>query len=430
MGVGSSLRVQKIRPEPFGAVIGTEDPVTLFWVDHEYLRTRGFNGSGFNGEVLPSERLPVRARGVGPGPGPGSGPGAPVWRQTTRPVEAEIAVTTRCNLACPCCYQDAGPGGDDVPYQDLRARLEAVATLGVFHVAFGGGEPLLHPALFELAEHARQLNMIPSLSTNGYLVTPTWASTATGIFGRVNVSVDWPGGARCGGTGEPAASCGAGLWALEVLAEAGVGTGMAVGANFIVTKGNLGVLPQVFRRCREAGADSVLILRPKPGGRGSLLYPRLGLSRTEAEALVPMLLELSHQYQLPFHLDCALGPLLMRAAPSREPLALWGASGCIAGTLLVTVDAEGYVRPCSHLDAQVCHFSELPRGWEESGQVSQMRLRHGLMTGSCGACDLAAMCGGGCAAVNQYFGLPLTDPDPDLPCSLRGSPVDCQRCCP
>lgn len=395
------MRIQKIRFEPFGGIVGTTEPAALFWVDREYLRARGFDGR---------ERWPNQEAWAAP-------PQAlPLWRQATRPVEAELAITSRCNLNCPCCYQEAGPGGEDVPYPQLLARLRAVATLDVFHVAFGGGEPLLHPQLFALAEEARRLGLIPSLSTNGSLVTPAWARAAAPLFGRVNVSLDLPGGPRQGGSVGGTSP----LRALAVLAEAGA----TAGANFIVTRPHLGRLPEVFRLCREAGADSVLLLRFKPGGRGSRLYSELTLTPAQGRALVPLLLEVSDRYRLPFHLDCALGPLLMRTAPL-DLLARWGAAGCIAGTLLLTVDRAGYVHPCSHLAARVCRVSRLPEGWLRSRTVDRFRLRPQGLQGECGRCGRRVICGGGCAAVNRFRRLPLTAPDPDLPCgSVRSEGKD------
>lgn len=38
------MRIQKIRFEPFGGVIGTEHRVSLLWVDRDFLKSRGFDG--------------------------------------------------------------------------------------------------------------------------------------------------------------------------------------------------------------------------------------------------------------------------------------------------------------------------------------------------------------------------------------------------
>jgi len=38
------VKIQKIRFEPFGGIIGTEDPIRLIWVDKEYLKNLGYDG--------------------------------------------------------------------------------------------------------------------------------------------------------------------------------------------------------------------------------------------------------------------------------------------------------------------------------------------------------------------------------------------------
>jgi len=368
------VQIQKVRLERFGGIIGTQNPTGLFWVDREYLESRGFKGDGTWAD-------------------------SPVLCPTT-PVEAEVAITTACNLSCPCCYTNAQPDGRPLAMLDVARTLHAVATLDVFHVAFGSGEPLLHPGLLDLARQARDLNLLPTMSTNGHLVTDEWARRATALFGRVNVSVDVPGGYRD-------ESC---YRAISCLRDAG----HEAGANFIVTRQTFNSLRDVFRLSAVAGADSLLVLRPKPGGRGSGLYNTMMLDGTQQRALPGLLLDLSAEYTLPFHLDCALAPLIIRAAPDAGVLAQFGASGCIAGRLLMTVDMQGYVHCCSHLGTRVCHYTELPDAWHQSPLVQAFRKRSTGLKGRCGSCRRGSICGGGCAAVNEFFGVSLESPDPDL----------------
>jgi radical SAM protein with 4Fe4S-binding SPASM domain len=241
---------------------------------------------------------------------------------------------------------------------------------------------------------------LPTTSTNGHLVTNEWARKAAGLFARINVSVDVPGGHRD-------ESCYA---AISRLRDAGHETG----ANFILTRRTFDALSEVFRLSASAGADSLLVLRPKPGGRGSGLYSAMMLDTIQQRALPGLLLELSGRHALPFHVDCALAPLIIQAAPDAKMLARFGASGCIAGRLLVTVDAQGFAHCCSHLNQVICHYTELPDGWHNSPVVQAFRERSTGLEGRCGICERRSICGGGCAAVNEFHGLSLESPDPDL----------------
>jgi radical SAM protein with 4Fe4S-binding SPASM domain len=329
-----------------------------------------------------------------------------------RPVEAEIVITTRCDRACPCCYVGASPSGTDITYDTLVQRLDYLASLEPFHVALGGGEPLLHPDLFRVAEHAAGMGMLLSTTTSGRLVTPAWAERAAALFSRVNVSIDLPGGPKAY-SGEDVDQS----WrAIRVLREAGV----ASGANFIVTQGNLERLPEAFDRAAGAGADSILLLRLKPGARGVFAHESAYAGSGMLPGLLPLAERLYRETGLDFHLDCALAPLILSSDIPDQHLARWAVAGCIAGSLLATVDAQGMVRPCSHMATVVCDIRDLPAGWLESPLAAGVRRRWQRQTGNCAACPRLPLCGGGCAAVAQRLHLGLHAPDPGLPCTRSG----------
>ena len=69
---------------------------------------------------------------------------------------ALIEVNTGCNLACPTCFANAGPGYnltmDQVEFMlDQFVRTEGDPEV----VQFSGGEPTLHPKLFEMMQMAK-----------------------------------------------------------------------------------------------------------------------------------------------------------------------------------------------------------------------------------------------------------------------------------
>src|SRR4051812_22010785 len=71
------------------------------------------------------------------------------------PFLAQVVVTRKCNLSCTYCneFDDVSP---PVPTEDLRARLRKLKELGTWAVEWTGGEPLLHPDLFELTRYAKR----------------------------------------------------------------------------------------------------------------------------------------------------------------------------------------------------------------------------------------------------------------------------------
>ncbi len=176
------------------------------------------------------------------------------------------------------------------------------------------------------------------------------------------------------------------------------------------------MLPRVFTEGRRAGADSILILRPKPSGRGRKLHRFLHPPASKQRELLPMLLELGNRYQLPFHLDCALAPLMLNSGLPMKTLKLLGGYGCIAGQLLVTVDTSGLIHPCSHLDFTVGVVEDLPELWKRNELWKGFRDRASILKGKCSRCPVRELCRGGCAVFNQHNNLGFDEPDPDIAC--------------
>lgn len=87
------------------------------------------------------------------------------------PILAQIIPTRRCNLACTYCneYDDSSA---PVATEEMVRRIDRLADLGTAIITFSGGEPMLHPNLDLLIEHARKRGSIVTVITNGLLLTP------------------------------------------------------------------------------------------------------------------------------------------------------------------------------------------------------------------------------------------------------------------
>ncbi len=92
---------------------------------------------------------------------------------------ALIEVNTGCNLACPICFADAGPGYN-LTLEQVEFMLDQfVRTEGDPEVVqFSGGEPTLHPQLFDMIRMARRKGIRHIMvNTNGRRIArdPEWA---------------------------------------------------------------------------------------------------------------------------------------------------------------------------------------------------------------------------------------------------------------
>jgi pyrroloquinoline quinone biosynthesis protein E len=91
-----------------------------------------------------------------------------------RPFGLLAELTYRCPLHCPYCSNpvDLPPVGRELTTDEWKRVLAEVGEMGVLHVLFSGGEPLLRPDLAELVAAARAAGLYTNLITSGIGLTP------------------------------------------------------------------------------------------------------------------------------------------------------------------------------------------------------------------------------------------------------------------
>ncbi len=128
-----------------------------------------------------SLRYTKSAHAMRNGAGEGMGP-VVVWNSTKT-----------CNLKCRHCYMssDSKKYRNELTTEEAKAFIDDLADFRVPVLLFSGGEPLIRPDFFELAEYAQQKGVRPTLSTNGTLITREVAARIKEIgVGYVGISLD------------------------------------------------------------------------------------------------------------------------------------------------------------------------------------------------------------------------------------------------
>ena len=101
--------------------------------------------------------------------------------------------TRTCNLKCRQCYMssDAKKYQNELTTAEAKQFIDDLADFNVPVLLFSGGEPLIRPDFFELADYAAKKGVRPTLSTNGTLITPEVARKIKDIgVGYVGISLD------------------------------------------------------------------------------------------------------------------------------------------------------------------------------------------------------------------------------------------------
>lgn len=86
------------------------------------------------------------------------------------PELVDIKVTDRCpfELDCGFCYMGSTRQGAEASLKHVSNLLIAYAEMGVFEVAFGGGEPTLWPPFKEVLAFTRSLGIIPNFTSKNF----------------------------------------------------------------------------------------------------------------------------------------------------------------------------------------------------------------------------------------------------------------------
>jgi MoaA/NifB/PqqE/SkfB family radical SAM enzyme len=101
---------------------------------------------------------------------------ASISRRRTRPLGpplyVSLGVTTRCNCRCLYCDLWGGNGHGELDTDSWKEILvELAGWLGPTRISFAGGEPFLRKDLGELVAYADRVGLLPSIVTNGSILT-------------------------------------------------------------------------------------------------------------------------------------------------------------------------------------------------------------------------------------------------------------------
>lgn len=325
-------------------------------------------------------------------------------------------LTDRCNLSCTHCYASSGPGcgsEDELTTAEAREFIDDLAASKIPLVIFTGGEPLLRPDIWDLAEYCRKGGIKTALSTNGTLITDEVAEQikSSGIE-YAGISLDGSTAAvhdRFRNT--------PGAFARAVAAFSSCKTaGVRCGVRLTLTKDNQEELETLVDLAHALGASRFCLYWLVPCGRGSDSYDRLQLSASEVTRALSTLYRKAKEIpaeEMEFLTvdapqDCIhlLQSMERDGSPdlqgARELLSSLN-GGCSAGERVANVDARGNVYPCQFARLPVFlvgnirdrPFSEL---WNDDTNpvLSRFRKKSGEIQGKCRSCAYLSLCGGGC----------------------------------
>ncbi len=316
----------------------------------------------------------------------------------------------RCNLACKHCYTTSAdidfPG--ELSTEEVFTVMDDLKAFRVPVLILSGGEPLLRPDIFAIAERAKTLGFYVGLSSNGTLITDENIARIAAVgFDYVGVSLDGVGATH----DRFRRSQGSYDRSLEGVRHC-VRHGIKVGLRFTLTQDNHADLPELLDVMERERVDKFYLSHLNYGGRGNRNRrddAHFTMTRVAMDLLFERCLErliAGRPAEFVTGNNDADGVYLLHWARSRFPdqidplrarLAQWG--GNASGVNIANIDNLGNVHPDTfwwhHNLGSVRQrpFSEI---WTDLSDPLLAGLKHRPrpVEGRCGRCAYLDVCNG------------------------------------
>ena len=172
----------------------------------------------------------------------------------------------RCNLTCKHCYSVSAdknfPG--ELSTEMIKKSMDDLEQFNVPVLILSGGEPMLHPDIFEISDYAKELGFYVGLSTNGTLIDETNIQKIKDAeYNYVGISIDGMREThdkfRCKEGAFDEAMNG-----IRLCKE----NGIKVGLRFTMTQDNATELPDLLQLMEDNDIDKFYFSHLNYAGRG------------------------------------------------------------------------------------------------------------------------------------------------------------------
>lgn len=322
------------------------------------------------------------------------------------PVNVTWEITLKCNLCCAHCLSDAGkPHDHELTTSECLSLIDQWASLKVFQVNIGGGEPFMREDFLDLLRYAHEKGIVTCVSTNGLLVDRILAKRLARFeMLYLQVSLD-------GATQEVNDSIrGSGTFKkiLDAMNNL-VMEKVPFSINTVLTKMNFGHLDALRGMAQEFGAE-LRVSRFRPSGRGKKSIQDLGPTIEQLESFS----EWIERHELVKTGDSFF-------SLTSEKRRRKGLDMCGAAKMTCCVAPDGKVYPCAFLQEQTFFAGNIRSQsfksiWDESAVFMRFRRLDVL---ACMSCYRFESCRGGCPAMAYHTYNDINMPDPECLVNLH-----------
>lgn len=336
--------------------------------------------------------------------------------------------TRACNLKCIHCYASAtpGPSPDELTSDEARRFIRDIADFKAPVILFSGGEPLMRPDFYDMANYASSLGMRVALSTNGTLIDAQAARKLKQIgFTEVGISIDGTGSQNDRFRG----SQGAYAAALKGIRHS-IDNGLKVSLRLTMTRYNYQDIPAIFQLIEDEGINRICIYHLAYSGRGDRLIKAdltAAETRSAIDSIIQLTLDLHRRGQpkevltVDNHSDGVYLYLKYKDTDPERARHIYNLlkqnGGNNSGIRISSVDDRGNVHPDQfwwHYSLGNIRQKAFSQIWADSSEplLGALRNRKPLLKGRCGHCQYLELCNGNLRVRAESVYHDIWAPDP------------------
>ncbi|GAB6174276.1 putative heme d1 biosynthesis radical SAM protein NirJ1 [Paradesulfitobacterium aromaticivorans] len=318
--------------------------------------------------------------------------------------------TRTCNLKCAHCYMDsdAQKYQGELTTEEAKRFIDDLAEFRVPVLLFSGGEPLIRPDFFELAEYTGNKGIRVTLSTNGTLISPEVAQRIKNIgVGYVGISLDGLMEVNDKFRGKEGA-----FKAAMAGIQNCVKVGQRVGLRFTINRHNFEEMDKIFDFIEEENIDRVCFYHLVYSGRGNQMMDQ-DVTPQESRQAMDIIIRRTLDYEqrglkkeiltVDNHCD---GVYLYLKALNEDPERAERIKGLISlnggnrsGIAFAEVDPFGNVHPdqfSQHITFGNVRERKFGDIWTDSSHpiLAGLKNRKPLLKGRCASCRYLDICNG------------------------------------
>lgn len=316
----------------------------------------------------------------------------------------------RCNLTCKHCYSTSADTHfhGELSTEEVFRTLEDLRQFRVPALILSGGEPLMRPDIYDIAQKARELGFYVGLSTNGTLINRNnIQQLAAAGFDYVGISLDGDEETH-DRFRQMKGAYRASLDAMALCREHGI----RVGGRFTLTEENAPQLPAMLDLMDQLDIDKFYLSHLNYAGRGGRNRKQDAFLNTTRRVMTDLFERCQSELKAGKNREYVTGNndadgvwLLMwarqhypeRADLLQQKLVQWG--GNSSGVNIANIDNLGQVHPDTFWwkhnlgNVRERPFSDIWRNTTDP-LMQGMRQTPRPLEGRCATCQYLNLCGG------------------------------------